>query len=149
VSDWFKKIEPTRIDKLEKSYRITDFGVIQDSTVLQTEKIQAVIDKAYESGGEVIVIPKGTCLSGSLFIKPKTHLHLEEGAVLKGSDDISHFELLMTRIEGETVKYFAALVNADKVDGFTVSGKGALDGNGLRYWKAFWLRRGFNPDCTN
>src|SRR5690606_768590 len=78
VSDWFKKIEPTRIDKLGKSYRITDFGVIQDSTVLQTEKIQAVIDKAYESGGGVIVIPKGTFLSGSLFFKPKTHLHLEE-----------------------------------------------------------------------
>src|SRR5690606_31440049 len=123
VSDWFKKVEPTRIERLGKSYRITDFGVVQDSTVLQTDKIQAVIDKAHEAGGGVVIIPKGTFLSGSLFFKPKTHLHLEEGAVLKGSDDISHFELLMTRIEGETVKYFAALVNADKVDGFTVSGK--------------------------
>jgi polygalacturonase len=88
-------------------------------------------------------------LSGSLFFKPKTHLHLEDGAVLKGSDDISHFALLETRMEGQTLKYFAALVNADRVDGFTVSGSGTLNGNGLRYWKAFWLRRKFNPRCTN
>jgi polygalacturonase len=55
----------------------------------------------------------------------------------------------MTRMEGQNLKYFAALVNADGLDGFTISGKGTIDGNGLRYWKAFWLRREFNPNCTN
>ncbi|MFD1768654.1 rhamnogalacturonidase [Sphingobacterium suaedae] len=149
ISDWFKTVIPTDIASLGAIYRITDFGVIPDSTVLQTAKIQAVIDKAHQAGGGVVVIPRGTFLSGSLFFKSKTHLHLEEGAVLKGSDDISNFALLMTRMEGQTVKYFAALVNADQVNGFTVSGKGTLDGNGLRYWKSFWLRRGFNPNCTN
>jgi polygalacturonase len=74
---------------------------------------------------------------------------LEEGGKLKGSDDISNFPLLMTRMEGQTVKYFAALVNADGLDGFTISGKGTIDGNGLRYWKSFWLRREFNPNTTN
>lgn len=149
VSDWFRQIEQTNIDKLGKHYKITDYGVEADSTRLQTEKIQAVIDKAAENGGGVIIVPKGVYLSGSLFFKPKTHLHLQEGGVLKGSDDISHFALVETRMEGQTLKYFAALVNADRVDGFTVSGKGTLDGNGLRYWKAFWLRRAFNPKCTN
>ncbi|WP_187443973.1 glycoside hydrolase family protein [Sphingobacterium phlebotomi] len=103
ISDWFKRVEPTRMESLGKSFRITDFGVVSDSTILQTQKIQAIIDKAHEAGGGVVVIPKGIFLSGSLFFKPKTHLHLEEGAVLKGSDDISHFELLMTRMEGQTV----------------------------------------------
>ena len=149
ISDWFSTVVPTQIETLGKAYRITDYGVLNDSTNLQTDKIQGIIDQAFENGGGVIVIPKGTFLSGSLFFKPKTHLFLEEGAVLKGSDDISNFTLLETRMEGQTVKYFSALVNADNVDGFTISGKGTLDGNGLRYWKAFWLRRSFNPDCTN
>ena len=149
IPEWFSKVEPTDINKLGRQYRITDNGVIKDSTVLQTKQIQATIDKAHQAGGGVIIIPQGTYLSGSLFFKPGTHLYLEEGATLKGSDDISHFPLVMTRIEGQTVKYFAALVNADKVDGFTISGKGTIDGNGLRYWKAFWLRREFNPKCTN
>lgn len=149
ISDWFRNNEPTNINKLGKQYRITDYGVVNDSTVIQTEKIQAVIDQAQQAGGGVVVIPRGTYLSGSLFFKPGTHLHLEEGGVLKGSDDISNFALVMTRMEGQTLKYFAALVNVDKVDGFTISGKGTINGNGLRYWKAFWLRRQFNPKCTN
>lgn len=149
VSDWFRDDSGVDKSKLGKAYVITDFGVVRDSTLLQTEAIQQAIDRVSESGGGVVVIPRGTFLSGSLFFKPGTHLYLKEGSVLKGSDDISDFALLTTRIEGQTVKYFAALVNADNVDGFTVSGKGTLNGNGLRYWKAFWLRRQFNSDCTN
>ena len=85
----------------------------------------------------------------SIFFKPKTHLYMEEGAVLKGSDDISNFAIVNTRIEGQSLKYFAALVNADKVNGFTISGKGTINGNGHRYWKSFWLRRQVIPKCTN
>lgn len=149
IPEWFRQNKPTDISRLGKHYRITDFSVVNDSTIIQTKLIQAVIDKASESGGGVVIIPKGTFLSGSLFFKKGTHLHLEEGGKLKGSDDISNFPLVMTRMEGQTLKYFAALVNADGLDGFTISGKGTIDGNGLRYWKAFWLRREFNPKCTN
>jgi len=149
VSAWFSQNQATDLNQLGKHYRLTDYGVVNDSTLLQTEKIQAVIDKAQQAGGGVIIIPKGIYLSGALFFKPGTHLHLEEGGVLKGSDDISHFPLVTTRMEGQTLKYFAALINADRVDGFTLSGKGTVNGNGLRYWRAFWLRREFNPNCTN
>lgn len=149
IPEWFRNNTPTDISKLGKRYLITDFNVIKDSTVLQTEKIQSVIDKAAANGGGVVIIPKGTFLSGALFFKQGTHLHLEEGARLKGSDDISNFPIRMTRMEGQTLKYFTALVNADSLNGFTISGKGTLDGNGLRYWKSFWLRREFNPKTTN
>ena len=149
IPDWFRETETVDYKTLGNQYVITKYGVKKDSTLLQTRQIQAVIDKAANAGGGVIVIPKGTFLTASLFFKPKTHLHLAEGAVLKGSDDISDFPVLETRIEGETCKYFPALVNADKVDGFTLSGKGTINGNGLRYWKAFWLRRTWNPKCTN
>ena len=149
IPEWFRDTTPTDISTLGKPYTITDYGVSSDSTLVQTKAIQAVIDTAFENGGGVIMIPKGTFLSGALFFKQGTHLYLEQDGVLKGSDDISDFPVLMTRIEGESVDYFPALVNADGINGFTISGKGTLDGNGLRYWKAFWLRRAWNPDCTN
>jgi polygalacturonase len=148
IDKWFYSSKPVEIEKLGKQYLVTDYGVKQDSTLLQTEALQAVIDRAAENGG-VVVIPKGVFLSGSLFFKQHTHLHLEEGAVLKGSDDIANFRIVKTRMEGQTLNYFAALVNADQVDGFTISGKGIIDGNGLRYWRSFWLRRKVNPNCTN
>jgi polygalacturonase len=149
IPAWFSRNEAVDIAKLGKAFRITDYGVKLDSSVLQTEKIQAVIDQAFAGGGGVVVVPRGVFLSGALFFKPNTHLHLEDGATLKGSDDISNFPIVMTRIEGQTLKYFAALVNADSLTGFTISGTGTIDGNGLRYWRAFWLRRQVNPKCTN
>lgn len=149
ISDWFKNYQLVDVNALGKRYIITDYGVVNDSSIIQTDKIQDVVDKVADNGGGVIVIPKGTFLTGALFFKKNTHLHLEENSVIKGSDDISDFPVVMTRIEGQSVKYFPALINADNVDGFTLTGKGTLDGNGLRYWKAFWLRRSWNPKCTN
>lgn len=149
IPEWFRQNEAVDVKTLGKIYKITDYGVANDSSVIQTEKIQAVIDKVGEAGGGVVLIPKGTFLSGSLFFKPKTHLHLEKDAVLKGSDDISNFAIIPTRIEGQSINYFAALVNGDNLDGFTISGEGTINGNGLRYWKSFWLRRQVNPKCTN
>lgn len=149
IPDWFRKTDQRQLSELGKVYNITDYGVVKDSTLVQTKALQAVIDKAAKHGGGVVLIPKGVFLSGALFFKQNTHLYLEKEAVLKGSDDISNFPVMMTRIEGESVKYFPALVNVDGVDGFTLTGQGTINGNGLRYWKAFWLRRQWNPDCTN
>ncbi len=149
IPDWFNDNKVVDIKTLGKQYVITDYGAVADSFVLQTEVIQRTIDTASSNGGGVVVIPAGTYLSGAIFFKPGTHLYLSEGAVLKGSDDPSNFPVQLTRIEGETCKYFTAFINADGLDGFTISGKGRIDGNGLRYWKAFWLRRSWNPKCTN
>lgn len=149
VTDWFRNNIPTNISKLGKQYIVTDYNVKNDSSLIQTSQLQAIIDKASGNGGGVIIIPKGTFLSGALFFKPGTHLHLKEGSRLKGSDDISDFPIRKTRMEGQTLSYFTALVNADSLNGFTISGQGTIDGNGLRYWKSFWLRRKVNPLCTN
>jgi hypothetical protein len=149
IPTWFSETKPSDISLLGTKYVITDFGVKKDSIVLQTKEIQSVIDNAARNGGGVVVVPEGTFLSGSLFFRQGVHLHLDENAVLKGSDDISDFKMLTTRLEGQTLKYFAALINADGLDGFTISGKGTVNGNGFRYWRSFWLRRQYNPKCTN
>ena len=67
IPDWFRQNEIVNIETLGGKYKITDHGVVNDSTLLQTEKIQAVIDQASSKGGGVIIIPKGTYLSGALF----------------------------------------------------------------------------------
>ena len=146
---WFKDTTKVDVALLGRQYVLTDHGVRQGTTDIQTREIQAVIDKAAQEGGGVIVVPKGTFFSGSLFFRQGTHLHLQEGAVLKGSDRIRDFEIRETRIEGQTCQYFVALVNADGLDGFTITGKGTIDGNGEPYWEQFWIRRQWNRQCTN
>lgn len=149
VSGWFCDTSRVNVDTLGTKYVLTDYGVEADSTLLQTEAIQRVIDLAASRGGGVVVVPRGTFLSGSLFFRQGTHLHLRDGAVLKGIDAIKHYPLVKTRMEGQTLLYFAALVNADGLDGFTITGNGTINGNGLRFWEEFWIRRRFNKDCTN
>ena len=141
IPEWFSDTTKVDVSKLGKKYVITEYGVKNDSSILQTKQIQNVIDRAAADGGGVIVIPRGTFLSGSIFFKQGTHLYIEEGGRLKGSDRIRNFKLLTTRMEGQTLKYFAALVNADGIDGFTIAGKGTIDGNGWNYWEEFWIRR--------
>ena len=149
IPSWFSDSKDDAEPELHKKYVITDFGVVKDSTIIQTERIQKVIDKVAGNGGGVIVIPQGTFLSGALFFSKGTHLYLSEGAVLKGSDQIEDYPLLPSRIEGQCLDYYAALINVSGADGFSVSGKGTIDGNGLKFWESFWKRREENPQCTN
>ena len=152
---FFSNTSKVDIAALGKQYIITDYGVKNDSSLMQTDEIQAVIDRCAGEGGGVIVIPDGTFLSGSLFFKQGTNLYVK--GRIKGSDRIRDFRLLQTRIEGQTLQYFAALINADGLDGFCIMGDGAkldwketpsetgisvpsscIDGNGFNYWEEFW-----------
>lgn len=146
---WFADKSKIKLENLGKQFNIKAFGAVNDSTTLQTKVIQAAIDAAAKQGGGVIVIPSGTVLSGALFFKPKTHLYVAENAILKGSDNIADYPEMPSRIEGQSLDYFPALVNAYGVNGFTISGKGIIDGNGAKYYAAFWQRRKENPKCTN
>ena len=96
-----------------------------------------------------VVLKEGVYDSSPLDIPSNSRLILEKGAVLKGSDNVSDYEVRQVHIEGVIQPYIAALVNAYSVDGFTITGEGVIDGNGLQYWRDFWTRRRVNPNCTN
>ncbi len=147
IEDWFYETDEPKFAGFGDIYDITQYGVKADGKVY-TKELQHIIDLIAVVGG-VLYIPAGIFLTGALFLKKGVQLYLEEGAVLKGSDRISDYEILDTRIEGECCSYVSALINADKCDGFTIFGKGTIDGNGEESWKAFWQRRKWNPACSN
>lgn len=147
MASWFNDTQKVDITTLGRQYVLTDYGIKNDSTQIQTAVIQQLIDRIAQDGGGVMVVPEGTFTTGALFFKSGTHLHIK--GKLKGSDRIIDYPIMNTRIEGETCKYFPALINADGIDGFTISGNGTIDGNGLKYWQEFWIRRQWNPQCTN
>ncbi|MCR5519693.1 MAG: exopolygalacturonase, partial [Bacteroidales bacterium] len=148
LSGWFSQEPSAPKGKQAREFCISSYGAVADSTIVQTAAIQKTIDAAAQKGGTV-VIPEGTWLSGALFFKPGTHLLLEEGAVLKGSTDLADYPDIPVHIEGVLQTYVSALVNADGCRGFSIRGKGTIDGSGLPYWEAFWARRKENPACTN
>lgn len=131
------------------SYSIRDFGAVGDGKTLNTDRIQAAIDKAATNGGGTVVIPKGVYLSGAIFLKPHVGLHLDRGAVLKGSTNRADYPKMRTRIEGHFEDWLPALVNADHIDHLRIDGSGTLDGSGAPFWAEFWARLKANPKTTN
>lgn len=119
------------------SKSIVEFGAVADGTTLNTQAIQKAIDAVATAGGGTVVVPEGTFMSGSLFFKPGVNLHLDKNGVIKGTTNIADYPKMMTRIEGHFQPWIPALINADHVDGFRLTGEGTLDGNGQVYWTAF------------
>jgi len=128
---------------------ITDFGAVGDGTTLNTAHIQSAIDQLAGKGGGTVVIPKGEFLTGAIFLKPGVNLHLDEGAVLRGSTNKSDYPKTKTRVEGHFEEWLPALINADHCDHLRISGAGTLDGNGRGFYTEFWAARRANPRVTN
>ena len=113
-----------------KRYVIADHGALGDAQTINTKAIQAVIDRAAADGGGVIVVPKGTFLTGAIFLKQGVNLRVEKDGVLKGSANAEDYPTVKTRWEGIEREFTAALLNAVDLNGVELSGEGTIDGSG-------------------
>ncbi len=61
-------------------FPVLDYGVINDGTTMNTEKIQQLIDRVADLGGGIVYFPPGKYLTGTIFLKSHINLHIESGA---------------------------------------------------------------------
>ncbi len=113
-----------------KRYDIAANGAVGDGQTLNTQAIQATIDKCSAAGGGTVVVPKGTFRTGAIFLKKGVNLLIEKEGVLKGSTRQEDYPQVATRWEGMEQPFTAALVNATNLTGVTVEGEGTIDGSG-------------------
>lgn len=114
----------------KKRFIITDYGAKDDTSVINTIAIQKTIDECAAKGGGVVVVPKGTFISGAIFLKKNVSLTVEKDGVLKGSANQSDYPQIQTRWEGEERLWTSAFINATKVDNIELTGEGTIDGSG-------------------
>ena len=133
----------------ERQLAITAAGAVGDGATLNTAAIQQAVDQLAAAGGGTLVVPAGRFLSGAIHLKPGVNLHLDPGAVLKGSTNILDYPELMTRIEGHFEVWIPALVNGSNVDHLRITGPGEIQGGGQPYWDEFWQARAADPKVTN
>ncbi|HEY4789099.1 MAG TPA: glycoside hydrolase family 28 protein [Bacteroidales bacterium] len=130
-------------------FNIIDFGAKGDDATINTAAIQKAIDACTPGG--TVYIPKGTFLSGALFLKSDMTLYIAEGGILKGSENINdYYPLIPTRFEGWEVKSFASLITAGKLDrsgnynirNISICGQGTILGGGQTLGKAWTAAEG-------
>ncbi|HEY4050591.1 MAG TPA: glycosyl hydrolase family 28 protein [Acidobacteriaceae bacterium] len=124
-----------------KDFNVKDYGAKGDGATSDTGAIQKAIDAAAKGGGGRVVVPAGTYLSGSLFVKSHVELALTSGSTILGSQNITDYPMMPTRVAGIEMTWPAALVNVYAQTDAKITGKGSIDGNGKIFWQSFWTTR--------
>ncbi|MDE6560695.1 MAG: glycoside hydrolase [Muribaculaceae bacterium] len=126
-----------------RTFDITDFGAVADTTLLSTSSIQKAIDECSNSGGGRVVVPTGDFKTGSLQLRSNVHLYLEEGATLYGSTSIDDYTPYTSNyISLRTGIPTIQLIYADSVENVSISGFGTIDGRGKAFPKLSWNDEG-------
>ncbi len=119
--------------KEARVFSVRDFGAKGDNKTLDTKAIQKALDECGKAGGGIVRIPKGTYLSGSIFIKSRTTLRIEKGAILEGSKKLDDYPIRPSfRLGGTEQKSHSSLVSAIGAQDITITGEGLISGSGLR-----------------
>jgi polygalacturonase len=122
-------------------FRVTDYGAKPDGKTVNTAALQNAIDAAAKAGKGVVVFAPGVYLSGALFLKSNMELRLDEGAEIRGVQDLAAYPIMQTRVAGIEMKWPAALLNVYEQSNVRLSGKGTVDGDGKIWWDLYWKMR--------
>jgi polygalacturonase len=96
-------------------------GAIADGKTINTIAIQKAIDSCYSTGGGKIIIPSGVFITGELTLRSNIELHLQAGAVLKGSRSMVDYPN----------KSFLIAKGCANIQ---ITGQGTIDGSGDAFY---------------
>jgi len=106
-----------------KDYKASFFGIESNGTSLNTTSIQKAIDYIHENDGGRLVFDVGRFLTGSIYLKSKVSIHLNEGAVLVGS---------LNPFDYNRHGWWTAMIFAFEQDSIGITGDGVIDGRGYQ-----------------
>ena len=120
---------------------VRHYGAKGDGVTKDTAAIQRAIDACAVKGGGRVTVPKGSWLSGTIYLKSGVELHLDEGATLMASGDLFDYnaedaypENWSCLSEGWRGHHLIIARDAENV---SITGKGVIDGNGRAFFGPF------------
>ena len=125
-----KVIESIQVPEFpDKTFNITDYGAVDDTTKNSGEAIAQAIAACNEAGGGKVLIPTGNYLTGPIHLKSNVNLHLEDGAtVYFTKDKKAYLPMVQTSYEGVELMNYSPLIYAYQQKNIAVTGKGTFDG---------------------
>ncbi|MCX8066179.1 MAG: glycoside hydrolase family 28 protein [Candidatus Hydrogenedentes bacterium] len=128
-------ISPIKSLEFPHSYvSIVDFGAVGDGKKVNTNAIQSTIDKVSEDGGGMVLIPRGTYLTGTVVLKSNVIIYLLPGSTLLGSANIEDYPEIKVGYRSYTDNYSQrSLIFAEKQHNIGIIGTGKIYGNGEHF----------------
>src|SRR3954464_1587221 len=110
---------------------VLQFSAVPDGRTLTTTQLQSAIDACGAAGGGTLLVPAGRYVTGTLWMRSNVTLHLDEGAVLLGSDRVDDFPICGSEWEGPGVKPGrASMICGERLKNVAITGRGTIDGRG-------------------
>lgn len=124
----------------EKDFVITRYGAVEGGEKINTRAIAKAIEACNRAGGGRVVVPEGEWLTGPIHLKSNVNLHLQEGAVLRFSDNpADYLPAVMTSWEGLECYNYSPLVYAFRCENVAITGSGTLAPK-MDTWRV-WFKR--------
>jgi len=121
-------------------FDVHDFGACGDGVRLETESLQAAIDACHDSGGGRVPVGPGIYRTGTLFLKSHVELHLQGGAVLRGTGEREAYNADDVFPENEVFAMEnttgAHLIIAYRAENVSITGTGTIDGNSGAFFES-------------
>jgi hypothetical protein len=108
-----------------RTFDITQFGAKADGQTVNTLSINEAVRACHAAGGGTVRIPVGTFVSGTVRLLDHVNLHLDAGAVLKGSPNLTDYVL-----DGAE----QGLLFAFEARNVSLTGPGTVDGNSQAFF---------------
>ena len=137
----FFAMTATSLHAATAQIRVNRYGAKGDGTTVDTAAIQAALDAAAKAGHAVVTFAPGVYLTGAIFVKSGTELHLDQGVTLRGVQTLAGYPILPTRVAGIEMNWPAALVNVYEQQHASITGAGTIDGDGKVWWDRYWALR--------
>ncbi|HTD86288.1 MAG TPA: glycosyl hydrolase family 28-related protein, partial [Candidatus Binatia bacterium] len=132
IVSWLAAITIGGAALAESRLDVREQGAAGDGRKLDTAAIQKAIDVCAERGGGQVFIPAGRYLSGSIHLRSGVTLHLDCGARLVGTTNLSDYaqpKVPEFMPEAKWGKWHRGLIVAQDVEDVAITGGGTIDGN--------------------
>lgn len=120
------RIKPPKFPK--RDFKITKFGAVADGKTDSSAAFKSAIEACAKAGGGRVVVPKGEFVTGAIHLKSNVNLHVQKGATIKFSQDITKYPLVFTRWEGMELMNYSPFIYAFEQKNVAITGEGTLDG---------------------
>jgi polygalacturonase len=117
-----------------QNFDVRDFGATGDGTRLDTVAIQKAIDVCAQAGGGAVVVPRGIYRIGSIQLRSRVTLRLQESSRLTGSTDLRDYPAVVCKYRSYTDNYTdKSLIYGEDLEYAAIEGSGVIDGRGAAF----------------